>query len=83
MKENYLTDTLKELQSGSFPQEIFIKRKTLSKENVYLMLDLFWNNNSLKQLINFVKQKQHELYQYSLEMGFIDNSVTFEEFLEQ
>lgn len=24
-----------------------------------------------------------ELYQYSLEMGFIDSSVTFEEFLEQ
>lgn len=82
MNEDFLIDVLKELQSASFPQEVFIKRKTLSKENVCFMLNSFWNNKSLKQLVDLIRQKQQELYQYSLDMGYIDNSVSFEQFIK-
>lgn len=82
MEENYLTEVLEKLHQASFPQEVFIKRETLDKESVKFLANTFWNIDAANEILKYVKQKQQELYQYSLKMGYIDESMTFEEFIK-
>ena len=78
-------DWLKEMRDSSNGYMERIQNKTLSKDNVKAFVvhypsskDCGWDEETTNYSIKCLK----ELYQYSLEMGYIDSSMTFEEFVK-
>lgn len=80
---NYFDQIIKDLNNPSFQQKIFIKRKTLDFESIKFLLNNFWNMDAINNLSELVSQNQKELYLYSIEMGYIDSTMTFDEFVKQ
>ena len=77
---HYLHKIQKELLNPGFQQEVFIKRTELDKEAAEFLLNVFWNKADWERVIEYVTQKRKELYQYSIEMGYIDKGTPIDKF---
>lgn len=80
MEDKYFEKVKKDLLNPGFQQEVFIKRKTLDFESVKFIINTFWNIDLVEDIKKYIQEKLIDLYNYSIEMNYIDKSVSFEQF---